>query len=329
MNRRDALLALFALGNTALGWPLAVQAQTKRMPRVGVLWHAGSAEEERPYFRGLIEGFKDMGYVDGRNIILEHRFPNETPEKFASMAAELVALKVDVLVSVGVSASPYAKKATATIPIVFMYTPDPVRTKMVESLARPGGNATGLINYSADLIGLRLQFLKELAPRLSRVAFLVNPNDDSTSTYIAQAQTAAAKLGIIVQVFEVRTLDALEPAFNAMAKTRMQALTLGGGGVFFQGRARIAKLALARRMPTCGTSREYMEAGTLMSYGPDLVAIARRTPVYVDKILKGAKPADLPVEIPTKFEFLINTKIAGALGVKIPQTLLIRANELI
>jgi putative ABC transport system substrate-binding protein len=230
---------------------------------------------------------------------------------------------------VGASASPYAKKATATIPIVFMYVPDPVRNKLVESLARPAGNVTGLTNYAVELTGLRLQFLKELVPGLSRVAFLVNPDDDITASFIDQAQAAAAKLRITVQVYEARTLDALEPAFDAMAKARMQAVTVAGGGLFFQGRARIAKLALARRMPICGPTREYLESGTLMSYGPDQVAISRRTAVYVDKILKGAKPGDIPVEIPTKFELLINAKIAQGLGLKIPQTLSTRADEVI
>jgi putative tryptophan/tyrosine transport system substrate-binding protein len=329
MNRRDTLLALFALGNTALGWPLAAQAQTKKRPRVGVLWHDASAEAEGAYFKGLIEGFKNLGYVDGRNIILEHRFPNESPEKFASMAAELVAAKVDVLVGVGASSSQYVKSATATIPVVFMYVPDPVRSKLVESLARPGGNATGLTNFAAELTGIRLQFLKEVVPGLSRVALLVNPNAQITPLYINEAQAAAAKLGLNLQVFEARTLDELEPAFDAMEKARMQALTIGSEGLFYQGRTRIAKLALARRLPLSVWSRETLEAGALMSYGPDQVAIARRTAVYVDKILKGAKPADIPVEIPTKFEFLINARTANALGVKIPQSLLLRADELI
>lgn len=329
MNNRRKLIV--ALGASAFIAPLIsiAQQQTKKLPRIGVLWHAASAEQEMPYFGGLIEGFKNLGYVDGRNISLEHRFPNESPEKFASMAAELVAAKVDVLVGVGASSSNYVKNATATIPVVFMYVPDPVRSKLVESLGRPGGNTTGLTNSAAELTAKRYQLLKELVPGLSRVAFLVNPNAQITSVYIAEAQAAATKLGLTNHVFEARTLDELERVFDAMRKARMQALAINAEGLFFVGRAKIAKLALERRLPLCVWSRETLEAGALLSYGPDQVAIARGVAGIVDKILKGTKPADIPVEQPTKFEFLINGKTAKALGVKIPQLLLVHADEVI
>ena len=331
MDKRDTLLALFALGAAVQGWSIVARAQVKvgTMPRVGVLWHDASAEAEGPYFRGLLEGFKNLGYIDGRNIILEHRFPNEVPERFASMAAELVSAKVDVLVGVGASSSQYVKSATATIPIVFMYVPDPVGSKLVASLGRPGGNATGLTNSGVELTTKRLQFLKEAIPRLSRVAMFVNPNAAITRLFIDEAQVAAAKFGFTVQVFEARSLDEFERAFDAMARTRMQALVINGEGLFFQGRATIARLALARRLPTCVWSREVLEAGTLMSYGPDQVEISRRVAVVVDKILKGVKPADIPVEQPTRYEFLVNAKTAQALGIAIPQTLLLRADEII
>jgi len=326
MKKRDTLLALLALGAA----PFAAKAQPAgKIPRVGVLWHDASAEAEGAYFNGLIEGFRNLGYIDGRNIILEHRFPNEVPERFASMAAELVAAKVDVLVGVGASASQYVKDATATIPTVFMYVPDPVRSKLVESLGRPGGNTTGLTNSGADLTALRLQFLKELVPGLSRAALLVNPNSQISRLYIQQAQAAAAKLRFTVQPYEARSLDELKMAFDAMAKARVQAVYAPPEGLFYQGRELIAKLALERRLPLCVWVKEVLLAGALMSYGPDQVAISRRTAVFVDRILKGAKPADLPVEQPTKFEFLINASTAQALGVKIPQTLLLRVDELI
>jgi len=326
MKKRDTLLALLALGAA----PFAAKAQPAgKIPRVGVLWHDASAEAEGAYFNGLIEGFRNLGYVDGRNIILEHRFPNEVPERFASMAAELVAAKVDVLVGVGASASQYVKDATATIPTVFMYVPDPVRSKLVESLGRPGGNTTGLTNSGADLTALRLQFLKELVPGLSRAALLVNPNSQISRLYIQEAQAAAAKLRFTVQPYEARSLDELKMAFDAMAKARVQAAYAPPEGLFYQGRELIAKLALERRLPLCVWVKEVLLAGALMSYGPDQVAISRRTAVFVDRILKGAKPADLPVEQPTKFEFLINASTAQALGVKIPQTLLLRVDELI
>jgi putative ABC transport system substrate-binding protein len=181
MQRR----AFITLLGAAATWPQAVLAQqTGKIPRIGVLWHAGSAEEEGPYFRGLIEGLRGLGYIDGRNIILEHRFPNETPDRFRSMAAELVSLNVDVLIGVGSQTAPYVKNATTTIPIIFVFSPDPVGTKLVVSLARPDGNATGLTNFAADLIGKRLEFLKSTIQNLSRVALLVNPDTQVARLYI-------------------------------------------------------------------------------------------------------------------------------------------------
>jgi putative ABC transport system substrate-binding protein len=202
--QRRAFITL--LGGAAATWPQAVLAQqTGKIPRIGVLWHAGSAEEEGPYFRGLIEGLRGLGYIDGRNIILEHRFPNETPDRFRSMAAELVSLKVDVLIGVGSQTAPYVKNATTTIPIIFIFSPDPVGTKLVASLAWPGGNATGLTNFAADLIGKRLQFLKSTIQNLSRVALLVNPDTQVARLYIDVTQAAAAKLDLINHTFEART----------------------------------------------------------------------------------------------------------------------------
>ena len=300
------------------------------MPRVGVLWQAGSAEEEGENYKGMIEGFRSLGYVDGQNIVLDHRFPNEVPEQFARMAAELVAQQVDVLIAAAAAGAQAAKRATTTIPIIFMYVADPIGAKLVESLARPGGNVTGLSNYSADLTGLRLQFLKEIVPTLTRVAFLVDPHDYITPTFVDQAQTAAAQFGITVQVYQARTLEALESTFNLMAKDHVQALSVSGGGLLYKGRASIARLALAHRIPTCGPVKAYLATdGILMSYGANHAAISRRAPFYVDKILRGARPADLPVEIPKEFELLINARTAKALSVKIPKSLLIRANDVL
>ncbi|MFM9971577.1 MAG: ABC transporter substrate-binding protein [Burkholderiales bacterium] len=320
------MLALLAMGAA----PFVAKAQTAgKIPKVGVLWHDASAEAEGPFFTGLIEGFRKLGYVDGRNIVLEHRFPNEVPERFASMAAELVAAKVDVLIGVGSAASQHVKNATSTIPIVFMYVPDPVRSKLIESLGRPGGNATGLTNSGADLIGLRLQFLKEFVPALSRVALLVNPNIPIARTYIEEGQAAGAKLRLQVVPYEAGSLEQLKSAFDAMVKARVQAVSSTSDGLFYQGRVPMAKLALERRLPLIVPTRELLVDGALMSYGPDHVAIARRTPVLVDKILKGTKPADIPVEQPTRFEFLISAKTVQALGMKIPPALLTRADEVI
>jgi putative ABC transport system substrate-binding protein len=326
MRRREFI----SLIGSAAAWPLAARAQhANRRPRVGVLWHAANAEEEGPYFKSLVEGFAALGYVDGHTISLHHRFPNETPELFQRMAADLVALNVDVLVSVGNVASPYARNATETIPVVFILVPDPIGSKLVDSLARPGRNVTGLTNFVSEVVGRRLQLLKELIPELSWVGQLVNPNVAAARLNIELTRQAAAKLGFAVQLFEARSDEGLEPAFDAMATAGMQAVTVNPEGLAFQARELIAKLALARRLALCAYSRETFEPGALMSYGTDHLAICRRAAVYVDRILKGAKPSDLPVEGPTKFEFLINLKTARGIGLEIPPILLARADEVI
>ena len=327
MRRREFIASL---GGVAATWPIAAHAQqTRKISRIGVLWHAGSAEEEGPYFRGLIEGLTNLGYVDGRNIILEHRFPNETPDLFRSMAAELVSSKVDILIGVGSQTAHYVKSATTTIPIIFVFSPDPVGTKLVASLAQPGGNATGLTNFAADLIGKRLQYLKDAIPGLSRVALLVNPTTQVARLYIDVTEAAAAKLNLVNQVFEAQAHNELEKTFDRMAQSDMQAVTINSEGMAFQHKEFISKLAVARRLPLSVWSRETLQAGALMSYGPDQVAICRRAAVFVDKILKGAHPAELPVEEPTKIEFLVNLKTAKALGMSIPYSLLVNADEVI
>ena len=326
MRRRDFLAAICGAIATL---PSLARAQASRIPRVGVLWHAGSAAEEGSYYTGLLEGFRDLGYVEGRNIILEHRFPNEMPERFRSMVAELVALKVDVLVTVGTQTAPYARNATTSIPVVFIFVPDPVGSGFVDRLARPGRNMTGLSHFGKDLVLKRLQFLRDLIPGLSRVGLLVNPNTEVATLYKRVTDTAADELGLENQTFEARSLAELGHAFDAMAKAGVQAVTINGEGLVYQQRAAVAKMTLARRLPLAVWSRETFEAGALMSYGADQVAMCRRGPVFVDKILKGAKPGDLPVEQPTKLEFLINRKVATALGLTIPPALLLRAEEVI
>ena len=327
MRRREFITLI---GAATIGYPLAARPQGRgRIQGVGVLWHAANADEEQPYFRILTEGLRELGYIEGRNIILEHRFPNEIPERFKNMATELVSLNVDVLVSSGAVASLALRDATKTIPIVFIFVPDPIGSKLVDSFARPGANVTGLSHFSSDLIAKRLQFLKETIPGLSRVALFVNPNAQITQLYIAVTQAAAAALELVSQTFEARSLDELERAFDAMATAGMQAVMINSDGLAFQGRSIIAKLAIARRLPLSAYSRETLEAGALMSYGPDYNQLCRRAAVFVDKILKGAKPSELPVEQPTKFEFLINLKIAKALGISVPAGLLARADEVI
>jgi len=326
MRRREFIAML---GGALVELAGVVRAQPSgKIPRVGYLWHAGSAKEEHPYFEALLDGFAKLGYVDGRNIKFEHRFPNETPERFKSMAAELVSLNVDVLMG-GAVASTYLRDATTKIPIVFMFIPDPVGMKLVQNIARPEGNITGLSNYGRDVAGKRLQLLKEIVPGLSRLALLMNPDQGTTAVFVETMQAAARELGLVLQLFDVRKLDDIEPAFDAMVRASSQAVTPVQGGLFFQARAIIPKLALARRLPMLAYSRETFEYGALVSYAADQIDMCRRSAVYADKILRGAKPGDLPVEQPAKFELVINLKTANALGLTVPPTLLATADEVI
>jgi putative tryptophan/tyrosine transport system substrate-binding protein len=326
MRRRNFIKGIVG---SAVAWPRATRAQQGgRIPRVGFLWHAGSREEESPNFEAVIEGFAKLGYVDGRNIILEHRFPNEKPERFRAMAAELVALNVDVLM-VTAAGTPYVRDATTKIPVVFMGVPDPVGTRLVQTFARPGGNMTGLTNFGEELAAKRLQLLKELVPGLSRVGLLVTRDLPSKGSYIEGSRAAADKLGLVIQVFELTSMEDMEPAFDAMVSTGMQAVTLAQGGFVFQGRATVAKLALARRLALCAYSKQTFEAGALMAYGPNILDSFRRMATYVDKILKGAKPSELPVEQPTKFEFFVNLTVAKKLGLDVPPHLQQIADEVI
>lgn len=327
MRRRDFI----SFVGGAAGWPFAARAQQlpSKIPVVGVLWHAGSAGEEGVYFGALLQGFNDLGYVAGRNIRFEHRFPNETPDRFRSFAAELVALKVDVIVAWGSATAPYARDATTTIPIVFGLFPDPVGGKLVASLAAPGGNITGLTSVSPDLSQKRLQLLKEVVPEISRIGLLVNPNERNSLLYLAETTEAASRLGLDVQKFDVRSLDELDQAFEALDKFGAQGLIPVPTGFMFQHKEIIAKLAVTHHLPTCVWSRETLQVGALMSYGPDYVAIARHVAVYVDKILKGASPAELPVEQPTRFQFIVNAKTANSLGITFSPRVLAVADEVI
>jgi len=210
-----------------------------------------------------------------------------------------------------------------------MFVPDPVGMELVANLARPGGNITGLSNFGREAAGKRLQLLKEIVPNLSRVALLINPDQQTTGVFVDAFRAAGDQLGLILRTFQARSVQELEPAFDAMVSAGMQAMTPAQGGIFFQGRAIVAKLAIERRLPMCAYSKETFEYGVLVSYGPDQIEMCRRSAVYADKILKGAKPGDLPVEQPTKFELAINMKIAKELGIAIPQSLLLRADEVI
>jgi putative tryptophan/tyrosine transport system substrate-binding protein len=261
---------------------------------------------------------------------LENRYAAEQYERFNDLAAELVRLNVDVLVAVTRPSALAAQRATATIPIVFVVVPDPVGSKLVASLAHPGANITGLSNMALELSGKRLELLKEAVAGLSRVALLINPNDrEGARRYAEESQAAARLLGLTLLPVEVRSPDDLDRAFSDMAENRAGGVVVPADGMFYNERRRITALALARRIPTMLYSKETVEAGGLMSYGPSHTAIFRRAAFYIDKILKGTKPADLPVELPTRFELIVSLKAAEALGLKIPQTLLARADAVI
>jgi putative ABC transport system substrate-binding protein len=327
MRRREFVTFISA----AAVWPLGASAQQRgRVPRVGVLWHAGSAEEEGPYLIALQQALNGLGYIDGRTVALEQRFPNEQPDRFASLAAELAADRLDVLVASGTLAALAAQRATTAIPIVFVAVPDPVGIKLVDSLARPGGNITGLTNVSSDLSAKRLEFFKEAFPRTTRVALLVNANDQrNMKRYIDETKAAATRLGMEFQPAEAHSIGDIEQLFDKAVQARLEGVVVSPDGMFFQGRKSLAQSALTRRLPMISFSRETLEAGALMSYGADVRTLFRRAAVYVDKLLKGEAPANLPVEQPTRFEFLINLKTAKALNVEVSPMLLIRADEVI
>jgi putative ABC transport system substrate-binding protein len=327
MQRREFITLL----SGAAVWPIGAQAQQYgKVPRVGVLWHAGSAEEEGAYFIALQQALNRLGYIDGHTVTMEYRFPNEQPERFTSMAAELAASKVDVLAAISTLSALAAQRATKTIPIVFVLVPDPVAIGLVDSFARPGGNITGLTNTSADLSAKRLELFKEAFPRITRVALLVNANDQGNmKRYINETTTAAGAVGIDVQPVEVRSKGDFEQAFDKVVEAGLGGVVVTPDGMFYQGRTSLAQSALTRRLPLMAFSREVLQAGSLMSYGADVRAILRRAAVYLDKLLKGEKPRDLPVEQPAKFEFLVNLKTAKALGLEISPLLLTRADEVI
>ncbi len=298
------------------------------MPRIGVLLQGSEPEEVRQ----LVEfrrGLRDLGYEEGRNITLEYRFPAQQPELFDRFAAELVRLNVDVLVAISPPGALAAQRAATRIPVVFGFVADPVGLKLVESLGRPGGNLTGLTPRSVDTSAKRVQLLKEAIPALSRVAVLVNPNNLASYVGVEAMQAAAQQLKVTIQTVGVRSPDELGSAFSAIIRERANGIVIEPDGLLFNQRARIAALALDRKLPTMFLQSEAIEAGGLMSYGPNTLAMVYRLAYYVDKILKGAKPGDLPVEQPTKFDLAINLKTAKALGITIPQSLLVAAVEVI
>jgi putative ABC transport system substrate-binding protein len=319
-----AIILALALG--VLAEPLAAPAQQPagKSPRIGFLGDVPPFLDEA--FR---QGLRELGYVDGQNITIEHRAPEWKYERLPGLAAELVRLKVDVIVAASPPATEAAKQATRTIPIVFTVVGDPVAARFVASLARPGGNLTGLATISPELLGKQLEMLKAIAPKISRVAILLNPSQGGHRLAVRQAESAVRALGVQLQVLEARTASEIDAAFAAMASQRVGGLIVLRDAVFRAQRAQIVALAAKNRLPAVYGLREEAEAGGLLAYGASVPQNFRRAATYVDKILKGAKPADLPVEQPTKFELVINLKTARALGLTILPSLLAQADEVI
>jgi putative tryptophan/tyrosine transport system substrate-binding protein len=319
------------IGGAAAAWPLAARAQqsSNKIPVVGVLWHAGSAEEEDVYLSVLVKAFNDLRYFEGKNIHLDHRFPAEKPERFRALARELVEAKPDVIIAVTALGALELKKATSTIPIVFVLVADPIGSGLAESLARPGGNATGLSLMAVDLSGKRLQLLKEAVPNLSRVALLVDAMSSPNELMIKANQAAASALQITLLPAEITAPDQIEPVVSKIAQDGADAVMRVTGPMLFNERRRVGAAVLAHRLPAMCVIAEEVPYGYLMSYGQDFPDFFRRAAGYVDKILRGAKPADLPVEQPTKFKLVLNLKTANALGIGFPQSLILSADEMI
>jgi putative ABC transport system substrate-binding protein len=311
--------------------PLAAEAQqAAKIARIGYLVTNLAANPH--WLEAFLQGLRDLGYVEGRNLVIEYRSAEGKLERLPALAAELVALKVDVIVAGSTPHALAAKQATKTIPIVFTVAADPVQSGLVTSLARPGGNVTGLSNFAPELVGKCLELLKQAVPGVSRVAVLWQPGafgERTEKDLLKRADVAARVLGVRLQFVEARGPTDLDRAFSDMTRARADALTVLTGAMFVNERRRLVDLAAKNRLPAVYPLREFVDAGGLMSYGANLADLVRRAATYVDKILKGAKPADLPVEQPTKFELVINLKAAKALGLTIPPSVLQRADEVI
>jgi putative tryptophan/tyrosine transport system substrate-binding protein len=322
--RRREFVAL--LGSGAVAWPLASRAQ-QAVPVIGYLGLAPAAGAvER--VAALRAGLRDLGYIEGRNITIEFRYAKSV-DGLPAHAAEFVRMKVAVIFAPSSTQVEAARQATKTIPIVFATHADPVGLGHVASLARPGGNITGLSVLLTESVAKELEILKEVMPPATRIGVFWNPTTPSHALALQAAETAGAKLGIALLKVSVRNVEDFDQALATMERERVSALLVLSSPLFILQRAPLAELALKRRLPTMFGSRENVEAGGLMSYRPDLVSSTRRAATYIDKILKGAKPGDLPVEQATRFELIINLKTAKALGIEVPATLLARANEVI
>jgi putative ABC transport system substrate-binding protein len=320
-------IIVLLIGLTLALVDLAEAQQPKKVPRIGFL--ASSAESSKSRLAAFQQGLRELGYLEGKNIVIEPRYAAEQFEKLPELAAELVRLKVDVLVVVGAPPAHAAKTATDAIPIVMGNAADPVGTGLVASLARPGGNITGLSDFNLGVVTKRLELLKEVVPSVSRVAVFLNPANPTNPLQLKEIQGVAPALGVTLLPLEVKGADDIDRAFIAIRKERPGAIFLIGGTPSTPDQRRIPELAVKSRLPAIYTSGQSVDAGGLMSYGTNFEDLYRRAATYVDKILKGAKPADLPVEQPMKFEFIINLKAAKQIGLTIPPNVLVRADRVI
>src|SRR5262249_51953599 len=324
IGRRELLAAL---GGAAVVWPLAARALQGKLPTIGLLG-SGTAATQSQWTGAFVQRLRELGWSEGRDVAIEYRWAEGRNERAAEIAAEFVQLKVDVIVTYGTQSILAAKQATTIIPIVFALPGDPVATGLVASLARPGGNLTGLSSQAADLGAKRLEILREALPGLRRLAIMRNAGNPANVLDMARFQEAAGILGLDAVIFEIRRTEDIAPTFDAITGCT-DALYIPADALINTNRIRINTLALDARLPTMHGSRDYVEAGGLMSYGVNFTDQFRRAAGYVDRILRGAKPVDLPVEQPTKFDLVINLKPAKALGLTIPPMLLALADEVI
>ena len=327
MTTRRQFITL--LGGAAVAWPVVARAQQQagKLPTIGV-FVAGTPASHGLWVTAFAVRLRDLGWIESRTVAIEYRWAEGRNERFAEIAAELVRLKPDIIVTGGSVNTLAVKQATLVIPIVFAAASDPIGTGLVASLARPGGNVTGLSVQQPDLVGKRLELLREVVPAMRRLAIMANVGSPAALLEMRDVQTVAGMLGLVAETVEIRKSMDIAPALDAL-KDRMDALYVVGDPFVTLHQHRINVLALGARLPTTHANREAVEIAGLMSYGPNFADLYRRAGDYVDKILRGAKPADLPIEQPTKFDLIINLVTAKALGITVPPTLLARADEVI
>ena len=323
MKRREFITLI----GGAAAWPLTAHSQEK-IPRIGFMGNSTAALEAN-LVGAFREGLRELGYEEGRNIVIEYRWADGQYERFPALVAELIAAKVDVIVTAGTPAALAVKKTTTTVPLVMVAVGDPVGTGLVPSLARPDGNLTGLSSVAPDLEGKRLELLREIVPSVSHIAVFLNSVNPFHVASMRQALAAGKTLGIKVQQYDIRKSEDLDGAFAALRKERPDALLILADRVFLHNRQRMMDFTQEQRLPNVNAYKELVEAGGLISYGPSYEDMHKRAAIYVNKILKGAKPGNLPIEQPTKFTLVVNLKAAKALGISMPPTVLSRADEVI